>query len=102
MGTLRFGHPAGYPVLSSADAEITTIWIQTDKREHHGYSNTDRLLHVVHHHKRSPVAPLDHAVLIGTGSGVPYAEQMVSHSPGNIQRRHLFVSRPVQNLLSCL
>ena len=57
---------------------------------------------MVHNHERSPVGPLDHNVDFGPGFGIPYAEHMVSHSPGNIQRDHLLVPRFVQNRLSCL
>jgi len=45
---------------------------------------------------------LDHNVYIGTGFGVPYAKQMVSHSPRNLQCGHLLVPRVVQNHLSGL
>ncbi len=34
------------------------------------------------------------------GLGVPYAKQMVSHSPRNLQCDHLLISRIVQNRLS--
>jgi hypothetical protein len=57
---------------------------------------------VVHGHQRSPVFPCDHTVSIGPGFGVPYAKNMVPHSPGYIQRGNLLVPRVVQNRLSVL
>ena len=57
---------------------------------------------MVYNHKRGPVGPLDHNVYIGPGFGVPYAKQMVSHSPRNLQRGLLLVHRVVQNRLSGL
>jgi len=39
-------------------------------------------------------------VYICPGLGVPYAKQMVSHSPRNLQCDHLLISRIVQNRLS--
>jgi len=72
------------------------------KEEHHGYSDTNNILYVVYNHKRSSLGPLDHNVYIGPGFGVPYAKQMVSHSPRNLQRGHLLFPRVVQNRLSGL
>ena len=57
---------------------------------------------MVYNHKRGPVGPLDHNVYIGPEFGVPYAKQMVSHSPRNLQRGHVLVPRVVQNRLSGL
>ena len=57
---------------------------------------------MVYNHKRGTVGTLDHNVYIGPGFGVPYAKQMVSHSPRNLQRGHLLVPRVVQNRLSGL
>jgi len=74
----------------------------TQRKEHHVYSDGDRIFHVVHNHKRSPVGPLDDNVHIGPGFGVPHAGQMVSHSPRNLQCGHLLVPRVVQNRLSGL
>ena len=70
------------------------------KEEHHGYSDTNNILYVVYNHKRGPVGLLDLNVYIGPGFGIPYAKQMVSHSPRNLQRGHVLVPRVVQNRLS--
>ena len=44
------------------------------KREHHGYSDTDKLLHVVHNHERSTVVTVDHILDICSGFGVSHAK----------------------------
>ena len=72
------------------------------KDGHHGYSDTNNILYVVHNHKRGHVGLLGHISYVRPGFGVPYAKQMVSHSPRNLQRGHLLVPRVVQNRLSGL
>ncbi|MFA4917093.1 MAG: hypothetical protein WC560_10535 [Syntrophales bacterium] len=44
------------------------------KEEHHGYSGTNNILHVVYNHERNLVGPLDHNIDIGPGFAIPYAE----------------------------
>ena len=79
-------------------------WIECRKikEEHHGYSDTNNILYVVYNYERCPVGPLDHNVYIDPGFGVPYAKQMVSNSPRNLQRGHVLVPRVFQNRLSGL
>ena len=76
--------------------------MQKAKEAHHGYSDTNNILYVVYHHKRSSVFPCDHTVYIGPGFGVPYTKQMVSYSPRKLQRGNILVPRVVQNRLSGL
>ena len=68
-------------------------WMQKDKGEACGYSDTHNILHVMYNHKRRSVGSLDHNVYIGPGFSVSYAKQMVSHPPRNFQRGHLLVPR---------
>ena len=84
-----------YPQIQSRNQ------IPEHKEEHHGYSDTDSIFYVVYNHKRSLVGLLDNNVYIGPEFSVPYAKQMVSYSPRNLQRSHLLVPRIVQNRLSC-
>ena len=86
----------------AADAPSLAVGYKQIRREHHGHSGSDEILHVVHNHERSPVASLEHNVPIRSGFGVPHAKEMVSHSPRNLQRGHLLVPRIVQNYLSGL
>ena len=68
--------------------------------KHHGYANTHNVLHVVHHHEWSSVAPLDHDIYICSGTSVPHTKQMVSNPPGNLQCGHVLVPWVVQNHFS--
>lgn len=54
---------------------------------------------MVYDYKRSFVLTLDHNVFICPGFSLPYAEQMVSRAPRNLQRCHLLISWAVQNYL---
>ncbi|MCG2778366.1 MAG: hypothetical protein L6406_22050 [Desulfobacterales bacterium] len=71
-------------------------------KEHHGYSETHNVLHVVHNHKWRHLDSVDSVLRVRPGFSVSHAKQMVSHSPRNLQRGHLLVPRVVQNLLSGL
>ena len=71
-------------------------------KEHHGYSDTHNVLHVVHNHKWRHLDSVDSVLRVRPGFSVSHAKQMVSHSPRNFQRGHLLVLRVVQNLLSGL
>jgi hypothetical protein len=70
-------------------------WMQKNKGEHHGYSDTHNVLHVMHNHKWRHLYSVDSVYHVRPGFGVSYAEQMVSHSPGKLQRGHLLVPRVV-------
>jgi hypothetical protein len=63
--------------------------------EHHGYSGTDNILHVVYNYRRRLVGPVDRNVYSVSGFGVLNAKQMVLHSPKNLQPGHLLVPRVV-------
>lgn len=71
-------------------------------KEHHGYSNTHNVLHVVHNHKWRHLDSVGSVLRVRPGFSVSNAKQMVSHSPGNLQRGDLLVPRVVQNLLPVL
>ncbi len=71
-------------------------------KEHHGYSDTHSVLHVVHNHKWRHLDSVGSVLRVRPGFSVSHAKQMVSHSTRNLQRGHLFVPRVVQSLLSGL
>ena len=76
--------------------------MQKAKEEYHGYSDTNNILYVVYHHKRSSVFSCDHTIYSDPGFDVPYAKQMVSYSSRKLQRGNIFVPRVVQARLSGL
>lgn len=71
-------------------------------KEHHGYSDTHNVLHVVHNHKWRHLDSVGSVLHVRPGFSVSHPKQMVSHSPRNLQRGHLLVPRVVQSLLSGL
>ena len=71
-------------------------------KEHHGYSNTHSVLHVVHNNKWRNLDYVDSVLRVRPGFSVSHAKKMVSHSPRNLHRGHLLVPWVVQNLLSGL
>ena len=72
------------------------------RKKEHGYSDSNNVLYVVYNHEWGSISLLDINLYIGPGFGVPYAKQMVSHSPRGLQRGHLLVPRVVQNRFSGL
>ena len=54
------------------------------RRVDYGYSDANKILHVVHNHERSLVTPLDYSFHICSRIGIPHTEQMVSHTPRDI------------------
>ena len=66
---------------------------------YHGFSGANKILHVVHNHEWSFVTPLDHSFYICSRIGIPHTEQMVSHTPRDIQCGHVLVPWIVQDCL---
>jgi hypothetical protein len=71
-------------LMGQPDDSITAPVTREIKEEHDGYSDTNNIFYVVYNHKRIPVTLLDRHVYSCPGFGVPYAKNMVSHSPGNL------------------
>ena len=61
------------------------------------YSDTSKILYVVHNHKRTPVCSFGNYLYIRQWLGIPHEQQVVSHIQRIIQRGNLLVSRVLQD-----
>ena len=76
-----------------------TPWIG---KEHHGYSDTQSVLYVVHNHKWRHLDSVVSVLRVHPGFSVSHPKQMVPYSPRNLQRGFLLVPRVIQNPISGL